>query len=140
MERRIVRHGFILIALALFSGFVVPAAEIPRLALSAHTIGVLGGVLLIAIGAVWHQFSLSRHQTRVLFWSWIYSSYVNWIGILVGALFGTGRMTPVASAGAVGPAAAEAVVSLLLVSVGVASLVAVGMSVWGLRGAGTSTA
>ena len=52
MDRGLLRHGFVLIAAALCSGFVIPAAKIPRLALSAHTIGVLSGVLLIAVGLV----------------------------------------------------------------------------------------
>jgi hydroxylaminobenzene mutase len=134
MDRSIVRHGFILIAAALLSGFVIPAARIPRLALSAHSIGVLSGVLLIAVGVVWSQFALSERQARAMSWAWLYSSYVNWFAILLGAILGTGRMTPVASAGAVGSPAAEAAVSIMLVTVGLVSLVAVGLALWGMRG------
>jgi hydroxylaminobenzene mutase len=132
-DQSIIRHGFILILIALVSGLFVPAMKIPRLGVSAHTIGILSGVLLIAIGAIWQRFSLSPRQTRVMYWSWLYSSYVNWLGCLAGAIFGAGKTTPVASAGAVGPAIAEGVVAFLLTSVGLASFVAVGLSLWGLR-------
>ncbi|MEE4273516.1 MAG: hypothetical protein V2I67_17715 [Thermoanaerobaculales bacterium] len=133
MERRLFRHGFVLIALALVSGFAVPAAKIPRLALSAHTIGVLSGVLLITVGLVWNRFRLSERQLSTMYWAWVSSSYANWATILIGAIFGTGKMTPVASAGVVGSPFAEVVVSLALVVVAALSLVAVGLAVWGMR-------
>lgn len=134
MDRRLIRHGFVLIAAALISGFAIPKAEIPRLALSAHTIGVLSGVLLVGVGAVWQRLRLSKRQRTTVYWTWLYSSYVNWGAVLGGAMIGTGKMTPVASGGAVGSSVAEAVVSTLLVSVGLVSLVAVFLSLWGLRG------
>ncbi len=133
MNRSIIRHGFILILIALVSGLFVPVMPIPRLGLSAHTIGVLSGILLISIGAIWQQFTLSLRQTQVIYWSWLYSSYVNWLGCLVGAIFGAGEFTPLASAGVVGSQVAEASVAILLSSVALTSFIAVGLSLWGLR-------
>lgn len=133
MNRSIVRYGFVLILLALVSGLFVQAMPIPRLGLSAHTIGILSGALLIAIGAVWPLFVLSARQQQVMFWSWLYSSYVNWLGCLVGAVAGAGKATPVASGGVIGPAAAEAVVGVMLLSVAAASFIAIGLSIFGLR-------
>lgn len=133
MNRSLLRHGFILVLLSLFSAFFIPKLAIPRLGLSAHTIGILSGTLLIAIAAVWQQFSLSSRQQVLMYWSWVYSSYANWLGCLLGALFGAGKMTPVAAAGTTGSAFAEAIVAFLLVSVAVVSLIAVGLSIWGLR-------
>jgi hydroxylaminobenzene mutase len=139
MDRRLLRHGFILIGLALVTGFVIPSAKIPRLALSAHTIGVISGLLLIAVGIVWDRFLLSAGQRSAMYWTWLYSSYANWFAILVGAMLGTGRMTPVASAGAVGHPLAEQVISLILISVGLVSLAAVALSIWGMRGSDSTT-
>lgn len=133
MNNSAIRHGFILIALALVFALFIPAMEIPRLGLSAHTIGVLSGVLLIAIGAVWQQFFLSRGQRLLMYWAWLYSSYVNWLACLFGAIFGAGNMTPVASNSYSGAPAMEILVSILLMSVAVSSLLAVGLSIWGLR-------
>jgi hydroxylaminobenzene mutase len=133
MNTSLFRHAFVLILLALIAALFIPAMAIPRLGASAHTIGVLSGVLLIAIGAIWQHFQLSPRQLGWLKWSWLYSSYVNWFGCVVGAVLGAGRMTPVASAGRVGTPAAEALVAALLISVAVASFIAVGLSLWGLR-------
>ena len=132
MDRRIIRHGFILILIALVTGFLLPAMQIPRLGLSAHTIGILGGVLLIGIGAIWNTFSLSGRQLLVMYWSWVYSSYANWLGCLIGAFTGAGLMTPVASSGAKADTIPEAIVAVLLISVAITSLVAVALSIWGL--------
>lgn len=133
MNVSLFRHAFWLILLSLTGGLFVPAMAVPRLGLSAHTIGALGGVLLIAVGAIWEQFRLTRVQGTWLKWSWLYSSYVNWLGCLIGAVLGTGKATPLASAGYVGGDSAEFVVSALLLSVGIASFIAVGLSLWGLR-------
>lgn len=133
MNKNIIHHGFVLILLALLSGMFIPIMPIPRLGLSAHTIGILSGVLLIALGAVWSLFVLTARQQKLLYGSWLYSSYVNWLACLLGAVVGAGQATPVAAAGAVGPAAAEAVVGVLLISVAVASFVAIGLSIFGLK-------
>lgn len=133
MNVSLFRHAFVLILLSLIGGFFIPAMAIPRLGLSAHTIGALSGALLIAVGAIWQHFRLSNAQGAWLKWSWLYSSYVNWLACIVGAFLGAGKMTPIASAGHVGNNASEALVSALFISVAIASFLAVGMSLWGLR-------
>lgn len=133
MNLSLFRHAFVLILLALISGLFVSSMALPRLGLAAHTIGILGGTLLIAIGAIWQHFHLSGRQHFWLKWSWLYSSYANWLGCLIGAILGTGQTTPVASAGFVGSAAAENLVAMILGSVALASFIAVGLSLWGLR-------
>ena len=133
MNKSIIRHGFILIFLALVGGLFVPMMQVPRLGLSAHTIGVLSGVLMIAIGAIWSLFSLSTKQLRWLSFAWLYSSYMNWLGCVIGATLGTGTSTPIVSAGLVGSALSENLVASILMSVGIASIFAVLMSLWGLR-------
>lgn len=132
MNRNIIRHGFVLILLALVGGLLLPAMSIPRLGLSAHTIGLLSGVLLIVLGAIWPVFRLSVRQLRVMYWSWVYSSYANWLGCLIGAFTGAGKMTPLASSGAQTGAMAEMVVAALLISVTVTALMAVVLSLVGL--------
>ena len=136
MNLRLVRHGFVLTLLALVGAFFIPVMAIPRLGLSAHTIGILGGVLLIAVGVVWPHFDLAGRQRSVLFWSWISSSYLNWLGCLLGGVLGAGRMTPIASGTVVGSSFAESLVAVILVGVAIVSLVAVGLSLLGLRGVG----
>ena len=62
MERNLVKHGLILIFLSLLTGLIIPATEAPRLALSAHTIAMISGVLLLALSAVWNRVVLSKGQ------------------------------------------------------------------------------
>lgn len=133
MNNKIIRHGFILILIALVSGLFIPAMAVPRLGLSSHTIGILSGVLLIAVGAIWQQFSLSTKQYQWLYYSWLYSSYVNWLGCITGAILGAGKTTPIAASGIIGSEFSENIVAVMLISVGLVSFIAVGLSLWGLR-------
>ena len=132
MERNLVKHGFVLILLSLLTGFFIPLAEAPRLALSAHTIGLISGILLLTLSAVWKFLALSDRQEKVAYWGWVYSSYANWFAILFGAVVGTGRMTPLASRGIEATDTAELFVAFLLISLSIAALIAVGLSILGV--------
>ena len=132
MELNLVKHGFVLILLSLLTGFIIPVAEAPRLALSAHTIGLISGILLLTLSAVWKYLFLSERQEKVAYWGWIYSSYANWFAILFGATVGTGRMTPLASRGIEATDAAELFVAFLLISLSIAALLAVCLSILGI--------
>lgn len=133
MNKPLIRNGFILILLALLTGVLVPAATLPGLALSAHTIGIVGGTLLIAISAVWEHFDLPRRSESMLFWSWLYATYGNWLGCVIGALVGAGRATPIASDGSVTGPAGEATVLVLLITSSIAAVGAIALSLYGLR-------
>ena len=132
MERNLIKHGFVLILLSLLSGFVIPLAEAPRLALSAHTIGLISGILLLTLSAVWKYLVISERQEKVAYWGWVYSSYANWFAILFGAAVGTGRMTPLASRGTEATDSAELFVGFLLISLSIAALLAVSLSIIGV--------
>jgi hydroxylaminobenzene mutase len=133
MKIKIMRHGFFLILLALISGMFVSQMAVPRLGLSAHTIGILSGVLLVSVGAVFQEFALSNNQAKLMYWSWLVSSYLNWFACLVGAFLGTGAATPIASNGLKGNFFNELIVTSMLVVVVVTSFIAVGLSIWGLK-------
>ena len=137
MERNFVKHGLVLIFLSLLTGLIIPATEAPRLALSAHTIAMMGGVLLLALSAVWNRLVLSKGQEALPYWRWIYTSYASWAAILFGAVAGTGRMTPLASRGVEAHDFAEMFVAFFLISLSASALFAAGLSIWGLaRGKG----
>lgn len=129
MQRTLIFHGFLLIGLGLITGFLIPLTELPRLALSAHSIGVLSGALLLAIASIWSFLNHTSAQKQTLLaWLWIIAGYANWLGCLVGAFLGAGDMTPLASQGVTGTHSAEIIVKLLLGSTAVASLLAVALS------------
>lgn len=91
MRISLCRYAFVLMLLALLGAFFLPAMAVPRLGLSAHAIGMMSGLLLLALGAIWRQFSLTDSQRSWLKWSWIDLSYANWLGCLLGAVFGAPR-------------------------------------------------
>jgi hydroxylaminobenzene mutase len=133
MNRLQVQLGFVLILLALLSGFGMPLFVNPRLGLAAHVVGITGGLVLIALGALASSFVLGRRAAAVMMWTWVYAAYANWFGSLIGALTGASRLTPIAGAGTSGDALAESVVSFLLESLAIAAIVGTALAVWGLR-------
>lgn len=133
MNRLQVQLGFVLILLSLVSGFGMPFFVNPRLGLAAHVVGVTGGLVLIALGALAGSFALGPRATKVMMGSWVYAAYANWFGCLLGAVTGASRLTPIAGAGTKGDATAEALVAFLLQSLAVAALVGTALAVWGFR-------
>ncbi|HEX8169232.1 MAG TPA: hydrogenase [Thermoanaerobaculia bacterium] len=134
MNRLQIQLGFALIFLALSTGFGMPLFRSPRLGLAAHTVGITGGLVLIALGALAQSFVLGKRASAVMMWSWVYAAYANWFGSLLGALTGASRLTPIAGAGTTGGATSEAVVSFLLQSLALTALVGTALAVWGFRG------
>jgi hydroxylaminobenzene mutase len=135
MNLRVIRHGFLLIALALATGVFVGVMPVPRLGLSAHLSGLMGGMVLILVGVVWPCFELTPLQQFVVEWGWMYANYANWLVCLIGAFTGAGRLTPLAGNGATGSPVTEGLVAFLLVTISMFAMAAGVLSVWGLRGA-----
>ena len=52
-RRRLLWHGIFLFMLGLLAGFVEQQFINPRMGLSAHLGGVMNGIFLLALGAVW---------------------------------------------------------------------------------------
>lgn len=140
MRRSMMQLGFSLILLSLLTGLGMPVYANPRLALSAHTAGILGGLVLVALGGFAASFRLGARAAMVMRWTWGYAAYANWLACLIGALTGASGMTPIAGAGTRGTPAAEAVVAFLLVTLSLAAIAGTALAVWGLRGDGESGA
>lgn len=133
MNRLQIQLGFALIFIALCTGFGMPLFTNPRLGLAAHTVGITGGLVLIALGALAGSFALGRRAAAVMMWAWVYAAYANWLGSVIAAITGASRLTPIAGAGTAGTALAETVVSFLLQSLAVAALIGTGLAIWGFR-------
>ncbi len=133
MNRLQIQLGFVLILLALLTGLGMPLFRSPRLGLAAHIVGITGGLVLIALGALAGSFLLGARAAAVMMASWVYAAYANWVASLLGAITGASRLTPIAGAGTTGDALAEAVVSFLLQSLALAALVGTVLAVWGFR-------
>jgi hydroxylaminobenzene mutase len=138
-SRRLMQHGLIVFLLGLGSGLamLVPGELFanPRLALSAHLVGVSTGMFLILAGLVMERTRLTGPQRTATVWLAAYGAYGNWGGTVLGAIYGTQALTKIASAGTSAPGVAwpETAVTILLSTSGTAAIAACGLLLWGLR-------
>ncbi|MGB8224671.1 MAG: hypothetical protein WCF10_18925 [Polyangiales bacterium] len=132
--RRLLQLGVLLFLLGLLTGFAVPAAANTRMALSSHLEGVMNGLFLLALGAIWHRLHLGVGGQRAAFWLVVYGTFVNWATTLLAAMWGAGeRMMPLGAAGFMGTPAQETVIAFALVSLSIAMVVVCLIVLWGLR-------
>jgi (hydroxyamino)benzene mutase len=91
--------GILLFALGLAGAFGIPLFRAPRIGLSAHLAATQCGVALVVFGLLWPKLTLwngwSAPLAHVI---WI-SFYLIWTGLMLGALWGTGKAIPIAGAG-----------------------------------------
>jgi (hydroxyamino)benzene mutase len=132
-KRRALWHGTMLVLLGLATGGFLPSFDNPRLALAAHVGGIMNGMLIMLIGAVWNDLALSETLARGLFWSLVYSGYVNWLGLVLAAAFGTTSTTPLLGDGTAAEPWQEGLVAFCLVSGAVLTLGAVTIVLFGLH-------
>jgi (hydroxyamino)benzene mutase len=135
LGRRVIRHGFILFLLGLLTGFMIPLLANPRMALTSHLEGLMNGTFLIAVGLAWPHLRLGGWAAAAAFWLLLYGTYANWFATLLAAHWATGRLTPIAAPGMEGTAVQEAIVNFGLISLALAIVPALGILVWGMRGA-----
>jgi hydroxylaminobenzene mutase len=133
VNRLLLRLGFILILLSLFTGLAIPALPNPRLGLAAHVAGITSALVLIAIGAVGQAIVLGVRARTAMTWSWVYAAYANWLACVLGAVTGASRLTPIAGGASSGSAMAENLVAFLLLSLSLAAIAGTILAVWGLR-------
>lgn len=132
-ERLIARAGVLLIILALLTGLAIPAFTNPRQALAAHVSAVLGGILLIALSALWHRVAWSDTRAKLAMTLAIAGVYANWAGSCLAAAWGTNRLTPLAGVGFGAAPWREVLVQVIQVSQGISLLVALSLVLVGLR-------
>jgi hydroxylaminobenzene mutase len=121
-SNRLIYLGVLLLLLGLITGLLVPALANPRMAVSSHIEGVLNGMLLIIFGLIWPRMALSPRWFNITFWLAIYGTFMNWLGILVAAVFDAGAMLNVLAEGQEGSPAAEGFVTFSLLSLSLAMI------------------
>ena len=93
--------GALLFLLGLLTGFGIPGFRSPRIGLSAHLAAIESGLGLIAFGLLLLHLRISIGWASLIAHTMWISLYVLWIGLLVGAAYGTGKSLPIAGAGLV---------------------------------------
>lgn len=130
--KRFLQLGALLFLLGLISGLITGAMANPRMGLSAHLEGVMNGTFLLAVGAIWSQVVLSSRLQKTTFYAFAFGTTVNWMVVQLAALWGTGRMTPIAAPGREAAAWQEAIVSAGLISLTIAMLIGSGLLLFGV--------
>ena len=132
-RRRLYRAGILLFLLALVTGMIMPWLANIRMGLSAHLVGLLGGLFLIALGALWTEQNLMPRLETAVFWLAVYGTYVNLFTGVVSAAFATNRLTPLAGSGHLAEPWQENLVTFGLVSSSIAMVTVCIIVLWGLR-------
>ncbi len=96
-SQRLLWHGMLLFVLGLITGLVSQQLTNPRMGLAAHLEGLMNGIFLLAVGAVWHRAQLSPRVAGLVFSTVLCGTYANWITTTLAAVLGTSAMTPLAS-------------------------------------------
>lgn len=133
-SRKLKMLGMILFLLGLITGFAIATFTNPRQGLAAHLEGVMNGTFLVVAGLVWSELMISQRLRKVLFWTLLYGTFTNWFFTLLGAIWGTSQMTPIAGAGFDGTELQENIVFVGLASVGLTMVFSLTILVYGLRG------
>jgi hydroxylaminobenzene mutase len=132
-SRSLMFAGFLLFLLALLTGLVIPLFNNPRQGLSSHMTGVMNGFFLVLLGLSWERLRLGARAASAVFGLALYAAYANWAINLLGAIFGTGKLTPLVADGRVGKPWQEALVNTGAYTLAVAIVTCVVLVLLSLR-------
>ena len=132
-NRRLMWQGMLLFLLGLATGFVEQRFTSVRMGLAAHLEGVMNGIFLLALGAIWNEVRLSGPAKATAYWTALYGTYVNWLVTTLAAIFGTAALSPITAAGHSGLAWQEGLVTVGFISVGAVMVASSLLVLWGLR-------
>jgi (hydroxyamino)benzene mutase len=139
-RRRLLFHGMALFLIGLFTGLAEQHFANVRMALAAHLEGVMNGIFLLAVGAIWTEVRLPVRATVVAYWALLGGTYGNWAVTTTAAFLGTAALSPVTAAGHSAPQWQEALVTTGFMMIGLAIIAASLLLLWGLRATAKLTA
>jgi (hydroxyamino)benzene mutase len=139
-RRRLLFHGMALFLIGLFTGLAEQHFANVRMALAAHLEGVMNGIFLLAVGAIWTEVRLPVRATAVAYWALLGGTYGNWAVTTTAAFLGTAALSPVTAAGHSAPQWQEALVTAGFMMIGLAIIAASLLLLWGLRATAKLTA
>jgi (hydroxyamino)benzene mutase len=132
--QRLFQIGIGLFLFSVLIGFAIPRFTVPRVALSAHLIGMLQGMFLTIIGLLWSRLSLRPGQSKIAFWLMVYQAVTATLSNLLAAAWGAGHtMIPMAAGAARGGNTQEIIISIGLRSTALCLILALLLILWGLR-------
>lgn len=132
-NRRLMWHGMFLFLLGLLTGFVEPRFANIRMGLAAHLEGVMNGIFLIGLGAIWNEVRLSPRAKTAALWVALIGTYGNWLMTTTAAVFGTSALSPITGTPHGGQPWQEKVVMAGFMAVGIAIVACAVFVLCGLR-------
>ncbi len=133
-NRSLMWHGMCLFLIGLLTGFAETHFANVRMGLAAHLEGVMNGIFLVALGAVWVEVRLSQSTKAIAYWTALYGTYGNWVVTTLAATLGTAALSPITGAGHSGQPWQESLVTIGFLTVGIAIVASSVLVLWGLRG------
>lgn len=135
-KRKLLRHGFLFLFLALFLGLATAVLPHPGKWLAAHVTALLTGTVLVLIGLALPELTLTARQRTVAVWCGLIAAYGGLVSNVFSALV---DFPGPASNPGVNPTGTPAVVFFTLLAIVVPTiLVSFGLVLYGTRGAAAS--
>jgi hydroxylaminobenzene mutase len=125
--------GMLLFLLGLLTGLAEQRFTNVRMGLAAHLEGVMNGIFLVALGAIWTEVRLPSPAKAMAYWTALYGTYVNWLTTTLAAVFGTAAKSPISAAGHTGQPWQENLVTAGFLTVSLSIIAASALVLWGLR-------
>lgn len=133
--RHLLRAGMLLFLVAMLTGLLLPMMANPRMGLSSHLAGSMGGILLLVFGLMWPRLRLGTLAGRIAASLAIYAAWANWLATLLAGFWGAGStMMPLAGGNLSGTGLQEGLIGFLLASLSAAIVVTCLILLAGLRG------
>ena len=132
-NRQLMWLGMFLFLLGLLTGLAEQQFTNVRMGLAAHLEGVMNGIFLVALGAIWTEVRLPSPAKAMAYWTALYGTYVNWLTTTLAAAFGTTAKSPISAAGYTGQPWQENLVTAGFLTVSLSIIAASALLLWGLR-------
>src|SRR5229473_3487612 len=75
INRRLMWHGMFLFLIGLLTGFAETHFINTRMGLAAHLEGVMNGIFLLALGAVWNEVRVTPRTKDIGYWVALFGTY-----------------------------------------------------------------
>jgi hydroxylaminobenzene mutase len=132
-NRRLAWHGMLLFLLGLLTGLAEQRFANVKMGLAAHLEGLMNGIFLLALGAVWAMVTLPSVPKAIAYWTGLYGAYANWAFTAAAAIWGTASFSPINGTAHGAAVWKETIITLGLLSVVVTMISASVLILWGLR-------
>jgi hydroxylaminobenzene mutase len=131
-RRRLLRHGFIFLFVALWMGIATAVLPHPRAWMAAHLTALFTCLILVAIGLVWRELRLTARQRSVALITGLTAAYLGLVGNIFTAV--VDLPGPASQPGVPAPMPEAAIFFTLFGIVVPTTLLAFGLVMYGMRG------